>query len=267
MVSGLPLLYTPEERQRTSTYNEKQLTFLIEHLDDFSHKILSGSLTRNLYMLEHNDGYCVDSAMRSPEREKFMRFSRRPLPFPGFRIVVRAQHLAEMRPFIDASGAVDLRLLAGDAAIKGAYNSSRLYPEEIRKFLEDDRRAAPVDKVMSTRQMFNLIHEDRILYGFALPIEVTFIQTIPDDPFKEFVTLPVAGVPTQVDGFVACSKGPMGNAVIDAIDQLLENEARWQEYVAPLQPWLPADDFAAIRKPIIQQARSDNLLDPGRKLR
>jgi len=248
MVSGLPLLYTPEERERTATFNNRQLDYLIDHLGVFDHKILSGSLTRNLYMMEHYDGFCVESAMRSPDREKFMRFSSRPLPYPGFRVVVRSQHLAELAPYIDMSGAIDLKKLAGAAGIKGGFNSSRIYPDAIRNFIDSDRRAVPMEKIMSTRQMFNLIHEDRLLFGFALPIEVTFIQTIPDAPFKEFVTLPVAGAPDHVDGYVACSNGPIGSAAIKAIDQLLENEARWSEFVAPLQPWLPPDDFAAARR-------------------
>jgi len=47
---------------------------------------------------------------------------------------------------------------------------------------------------------------------------------------------------------ISPADSPIGSAAIKAIDQLLENEARWSEFVAPLQPWLPPDDFAAARK-------------------
>jgi len=237
---GLPLLYTPDERQRTETFNDTQVAYLIGHLGAFEHKIVPGNQKRNIYTMEHGDGFCVHSLIRSPEREQSLRFSKRPLPYPGFRLVLRARHLPDLAPFRNPSGAIDLKRLVG---IKGGYNASRPYPDAIRDFVG---RAA-MEPVQSTRQLFNLIREDRVLFGFASPIDVAVVRGIPGDPFRDLVTVPVADVPAIVNSYVACSNGPLGSQVIEAVDRLFDNQANWQDFIAPLQPLIPPEDFAAMR--------------------
>jgi len=43
---------------------------------------------------------------------------------------------------------------------------------------------------------------------------------------------------------IACSKGPIGQAVIKKIDALLRTPEGWSDYLAPLQHWLSPDEFA-----------------------
>ena len=246
-MQGMPLLYSADEKQGSESFNDQQVAWLIGHLGQFGHKIMAGNQKRNIYTMEHGDGFCVRSAIRTPERKKLVRFAKRPLHFPGFRLVVRADHAADLAPYLDKDGAVDLRALAADPHAKGGFTASRAYPAAIQGAIDSGERAAPMEPMLSTRQLFNLLHDGRVRFGFALPVDLAVVRGSPGDPFKDLVMLPIAGVPAFTDSYVACSNGPLGNAVIDAVDRLFDNEAGWLEFIAPLQPLVPAEDFAAMR--------------------
>jgi len=61
----------------------------------------------------------------------------------------------------------------------------------------------------------------------------------------EFASLPVKGGVSSIRGYIACSKGPLGRAVIEKIDEALADESRWTAFIEPLRRWFEPADFAA----------------------
>jgi len=62
------------------------------------------------------------------------------------------------------------------------------------------------------------------------------------------VALRIKGMDAPKPTHVACSNGPTGRAVIATIDSLMQDEARWQSFVAIGTNWEGAHILPALTK-------------------
>jgi len=54
-------------------------------------------------------------------------------------------------------------------------------------------------------------------------------------------------------GYIACSKGPVSEAVVAAVDAWLADDAHWAALMAPWARWLsPADFDAAVKSSVVR---------------
>ena len=225
-------------------WSEQQMRGLFPLLPGFEHRTLQGSLSRIWYEMAHRDGVCFNGAARTPERESMAVFSRRPIVVPAYRVIVRADALDRFRPSLGPDGGVDLERLAENGALTGGYVSGRAYFSVLNRFIGSDQGRARLESAVSTLQLFNLLHGKRLDYILSSPVEAPYYKArfhLPD----EFVSLPVEGGDPSVRGYVVCSKGPLGRAVIEKVDALLVDDRAWAAYLEPLRRWLEPADFAA----------------------
>lgn len=224
-------------------WSDAQLRDLFPKLPGFRHQLVEGSLARIWYEIEHHDGVCFDGAARNEEREKFAAFSHRPILVPPYGVIVRATEKDRFARFLDDAGALDLDRLGDASGLIGGYTASREHFPAINRFLQMDKGGPRMEKAVSPSQLFNLLHAGRVDFIFSEPVEAPYYKA----RFHlsgEFAVFPIAGNPLSIKGYLVCSKGPIGTAVIERIDALLDDDAEWAAYLEPLRRWMSPADFA-----------------------
>jgi len=244
MQADLPPQFILEGELAGQGWADRQMNDLFPLLPGFDHRLVQGSLSRIWYEMAHRDGVCFDGAARSVQRDAFALYSRRPIIAPTYRIIIRATDLARFRASFTAGGAIDLDRLAGQDGLTGGYTASRAHFPAIDRFIENEKRRVRLETAISPSQLFNLLHGKRLDFIIASPVETPYYKArfhLND----EFASLRVKDGPPSIRGYIACSKGPVGRALIKKIDGLLADESRWSAYMEPLRRWFEPADFAA----------------------
>ena len=197
---------------------------------------------RILHEIEYRDGVCGFGFVKTPKREQAMLFNARPMPVPGYGIIVREGRLGDFKPLLDKTGSIDLGLLR-EGALTGGFVTGRAYPKDLKDFLDYPRwRAAPVSEA-DTSSLFRQLAAGRVDFLLALRDETAFFaETIGG---ARLASLPIAGADPFAMAHIACSAGPVGQKAMAAIDAWLADDRHWAEFAAPWQRWLSPEDYAA----------------------
>ncbi len=224
-------------------WSDQQMHALIPLIPGFEHHILQGTLSRAWYEMAHRDGVCFNGAARNADRDNFAVFTHRPILVPPFSLIVRSTDMKRFQRFLDSESMVDLDRMIGEDGLTGGYTAAREHFPAINRFLQNPERRTPMEKAISTSQLFNLLHVGRLDFIFVEPVEAPYYRAR-FHIAEEFAILPIKGSPPSIRGYIACSKGPTGRAVVARIDALLRDDAQWQSYMEPLRRWMDPRDFA-----------------------
>ena len=230
---------TPGLSNDTNDFGTHYLSFLMRRLTGFDHKVLRGSIGRVWHEMETNRfGACVFNALKTPEREALAVFSRRPILTPAYRLYFAVARRPLLAPYFDAAGRVDLDRLV-TAPLQGGITASRAYNPTIDAFIEARRKSRPLDSVVSTRQVLNLLRAERLDFAFAAPVDLE-----PSDRTLQGVG--VFGAEAWNASYIACSRDKTGQAAIEAVDRLFEDQGSWAEFVEPMRMVLSPEDYAVV---------------------
>lgn len=224
-------------------WGDMQMRILFPLLPEYRHQVVTGSLSRIWYEMEHHDGICFDGAARNADRERFGVFTHRAILVPSYGVTVRATDLKRFEPLLEADGAIDLDRLSGRWELTGGYTVAREHFPAINHFLQNGQRGPTMDKAVSPSQLFNLLHAGRLDFIFSEPVESSYYKA----RFHlsgEFATFPIAGNPPSIKGYLVCSNGPVGRAAIARLNALLDEDGDWAAYLEPLRRWMTPQDFA-----------------------
>jgi len=230
---------TPDLSNDTNNFGNHYLSFLMGRLPAFDHHVMQGSFGRVWHeMQSKRAGACVFNAIKTPEREAVAVFSRRPLLWPAYRLYFSPPHRAAFTPYLDSEGRVDLGKLTA-APLHGAVTASRAYNSVIDGFINAHNKARPLDSLLSTRQILNLVRAEHLDFAFATLADI-------EQHDGSLDSLPIAGGDAWNPSYVACTRDKTGLAVIAAVDEVFEEQENWAEYVEPLRSVLPAADYAVV---------------------
>jgi uncharacterized protein (TIGR02285 family) len=221
----------------TNNFGDHYLSFLMGRLPGFEHRALQGSIGRVWHELQGDRvGACVFNALKTPERETVAVYSRRPLLTPAYRLYFPASQRGLLTPYLDSRGHVDLGKLAS-APLRGGITANRAYNPAIESFVAERRKTRPLDGLVSTRQLLNVLRAGRLDFSFATPVDI-------EPPGDGLDSVAIAGAEASNASFIACSKDKTGQAVIAAIDRLFEEQENWAEFIEPLSTVLSPEDYA-----------------------
>ncbi len=243
MRADLPPQWVFDGELANQGWGDVQMRNLFPLLPEYDHQLVEGSLSRIWYEIEHRDGVCFNGAVRNPERDNFAVFTHRAIIVPAYGVTIQANDSQRFERFLDADGAIDLDRLAEESALAGGYTAAREHFPAINRFLQDRRRGPRMEKMVAPSQLFNLLHAGRLDFIFSEPVEGPYYKArfhLSD----EFVTFPIKGNLTSLKGYVVCSKGPIGRAVVAELNRLLDQDGPWATYLEPLRRWMTPKDFA-----------------------
>lgn len=215
---------------------------LVRALPDFDWRVEVARPLRILHEIEHRDGVCAFGFAKTAKREQIMLFNARPMPMPGYGIIVRQDRMADFQPFLDKSGAIDLGLLR-DGPLVGGFVAGRMHPKDLRDFIEAPGHGAALVPEADTTSLFRRLAARRIDFLLASRDETAFFAQA--NGGAHLTSLPIAD--TQQFGLaqISCSTGPAGQKAMAAIDAWLADDRHWAEFAAPWQRWLSPADYAA----------------------
>jgi hypothetical protein len=220
MRADLPPQWILDGELADQGWGDVQMRGLFPQLPGYDHQVIQGSLSRIWYEIEHRDGVCFTGAARNAERETFAVFSHRAIVVPAYGVTVRAHDVARFARALDEDRVIDLDKLGEDDKLTGGYTASREHFPAI-----------------------NLLHAGRLDFIFAEPVEAPYYKAR-FHLSSEFITLPIKGNAPSIKGYVVCSNGPIGRALITQLDLLLDQDDAWARFLRPLRRWMTAKDFA-----------------------
>ena len=230
-------------------YLDQQLSVLQSKLAGFTHGVETAPLTRIWHELPRADGFCFLGASVTEERLRLGLFTRRGIETPIIELAVRAENAKRLQPYLNAQGEVKLDKLKFAFELEGAYTDTATYGETIDNFLHAKDRTLVMKRVVEIPHPLLLLQRDRTDFTFIWPEQLTYYKR---SNHSEFATtsFKIAGTSDAQPYFVACSRGPIGQKAVQAIDAALAEPANWHDFVAPLKSWFPEADYDRVDRAI-----------------
>lgn len=252
MLTGVPPKLIPDGPFRGTGYGEQQLALLTRHLPQFDHQLDSVTPARLWHEMREGPGVCSIDIADVPDREEWAVFTRHRTTIAGYRLLVLRERLPEFAEFRDATGRVDLDRLAASDRLRGVYVAGRHYTTQISSFTNNPARKIRLEAMSASTRIFEMIAGRRGDFSFAAVTEMNYFNALnaaaPADgkSWPPLAMLAIKGGDEQVHGHIACTRDALGKKVVEAVDRLLDDEARWGEFMAPERRWL--DDVPVARR-------------------
>jgi uncharacterized protein (TIGR02285 family) len=231
-------------------------------LPQFTHDTRLISLARLEQIFQQSEtGSCVLGALYSEERAQSRLFSVPMAVGPAVAVGYIAGKLTT-HPAMQPEGA-DIRMLALDKTIRGAFQPNRLYPDIITPLLLHPDSNLSSHAFTSEINAAGLLAGNRVDYVVEYPERMQYYnQLLPEAAALEHRAIVGANIASV--SYVTCSQDSIGRAAIEAIDQVLPLLWQSTEYLQAMQRWL--DDSARRRLSTdLQQLQQQALmqLKPG----
>lgn len=163
---------------------------------------------------------CHAGAARTPERERQAYFTNTWL-VPPPQLIVRQDRRAALP--LDARGAVDLRALLADDALRGVVPQGRSYGRALDGMLGAATAGAQLQRVFGGDYGSNLL--PMLVQGradYTLDYPNTLVALASQAPGEaQLAALPIQGASDPVVSGIACPRTPWGRAAIRLIDRAL----------------------------------------------
>jgi uncharacterized protein (TIGR02285 family) len=242
--SNIPPKHIHDGPLRGMGYGEQQMTLLAASLPQFQHRREQVTPARMWHEMKTGRGVCAIDIADLPEREAWAVFTRHTITLPSYQMLLLRERLPEFSDFRAADGSIDLDRLAASDRLTGIYVGARHYMPEISAFIGNGGRRTRMEPVRDSDRIFEMVSSRHADFSFAMPIEMNYAnalaaaQTIPSKkPPAALIMLPIKGATQPVLGHIACSRDPLGQQVVAAIDRLLDDEIVWSQFLAPLHRW------------------------------
>jgi uncharacterized protein (TIGR02285 family) len=218
---------------------DRQMPLLMATMPRFQHRIVKTSFARIFHDMGQQDGICTHLVLKNAERETFAVFTERPTRGYHYRLMMREEDLPKFAPFQSRDGQIDLTALSETTPLRGSYVAARALPDIISQALQSAKSAPEI--AQSPNQAVQLLRAGRVDFIIAQPVEIRFAARQTPTPMLD---VPLKGIPRFVSGYTACSDGPIGRAMIAAIDEAHRDQAQWETFIAPFKGVYSAEEIA-----------------------
>ncbi|WP_262691967.1 transporter substrate-binding domain-containing protein [Kordiimonas aestuarii] len=225
-------------------YQDEILSYFENRLTGFTIKRHQTALARVIASVRYGTAACAGALGRTPERERFMIFSRPILTSLPIRLVVGESDMARIDPYLDERGQISLATLARIDGMQGSAVKDRTYGAVLDPFVRRARERGLLHTAARPELAFLMLARGRVSYTFAYPDEVGYFMRLHagKDQMNSLVTLPIAEEAGLVTSYIGCSNDSAGRAVIKAVDDILtahgyEKTPPWQ---VPYLRWIDA---------------------------
>ncbi|MFJ4053573.1 TIGR02285 family protein [Pseudomonas sp. NPDC089743] len=223
LVRDLPPFTILEGAAKGQGAIDRMLALLIEQMPEYDHDIVRVTRARGIQMLQDPASFtCDPTLMWTPERAKFVHFSKPALGAMSGGLVVRKQAEPLLAPFLDGAQ-IDLKRLLSDKQLKLGLVAGRSYSTQIDAILH------PLpDSVLSrhygndaTANLLQMQRLGRLQLVLGYWPEVRYLIQQQGGSLDDYQFHPIQGVDRYQFLHVGCSDTPSGRAAIAHIDQLL----------------------------------------------
>lgn len=238
-------------------------------MPQYEHRILWGNLTRLMQLLSSGEKVVCSNLLRNAEREAALTISSHDrMILLVQELVVPRSRLPALAPYRKANGSVDLAHILRDAKLNGILPAGRSYGAILDPLLSRYRGNGKLESrhaqgnsiggilpmLSAGRGDFTIAYPAELIYELrhrqwlaAGGREETTAMNLPLESLG-FVTVPIAGMPEFVNGYVMGPKTAWGAKVIAEIDAVV---ARWRfhpDFVRSTLAWSEGDARRRLEK-------------------
>jgi uncharacterized protein (TIGR02285 family) len=197
--------------------------YLQQNLPQYRHEFEVASFARAYALMERGEPVCHPTTLKLPGREQSLLFSRPTLFLAAQQVLIRADRLQRVEPYLDAQERIDVRRLLADTQLVTAVSERRGYSPSINAALAGQGPQPHVLKAgVSFSAPFQQLQAGWIDYLFAYPVELGWYRHLHHgEPEVALRGLSIAGDAPFMLGYIACARGAWGERVIRDIDQQL----------------------------------------------
>lgn len=234
---------------------------LMAALPQFEHQTRLVSFGRiEPLFAQQQDTYCITGTLYSHEREAQRYFSLPMAIGTGYYISYLAD--SALARALDNATAVDLASLSGAGPWLGVYAPSRYYPDVVRQVLQQHASQWLSVDFTSSINPLALLQSGRADYVLEYPERIEFYnQSLSQRVAVKSIA--INGAASYSVSHVACNKTVLGQQVVAAIDEVLQQQWQQQSYADLIFYWLAADVKAMLMpkfREIQQQVAEKNRL-------
>jgi len=221
------------------------LDLLTRKLPDFDHEVQTVTFARREEEIRQGRPLCTPGIFKTPERELHWTFSIPALVHLDNRLVFLRSKAARLQ----GSAPADLDAVAGQLDLVAGVATGRSFAPTIDATLRK-RAAQPniVIRPMKSAQIYQLMVNGEIDYSISFPHEAAYFGRQAQLNQNEVLVRPIAGAPPFIFTYVACTKGPWGDAVIGRVNTILRAERSTAGYRSFSERWYRDDDKGLIKK-------------------
>lgn len=192
----------------------ESLWLLARHLPDIEMEYQLVNAPRLDRALSEGAPLCTSGSIRTTKRDQLAYFVPYLLVTP-MQLIVRA---GEQERFPLRNGKVLLPQLFADPQLRGAFSTSRIYPQPLAATLEQANRAGQLQALgVWTDQLLLMLSHDRFDYSFEFMAPVRAIARNPQLG-AALATLPLAEFDQMAESGLYCPRSAWGRAMAERLD-------------------------------------------------
>lgn len=222
LVRDLPPFTIFEGSAKGQGVVDQLLPLLIAQMPEYDHSIVRVNRARGLQMLQGPSFTCDPTLLWTPERARYVHFSRPSLGVLSSGLVVRKQDQALLEPYLDGQQ-VNLAQLLAKTQLKLGIVAERSYSVQV----DDILRQLP-DSALSrhygndaTASLLQMQQLGRLQLVLGYWPEVRYLIQQQEGMLGDYSFYPIAGVDRYQFLRIGCSDTPLGREAIAHIDRLL----------------------------------------------
>jgi len=231
-------------------YSDQIESYLINRMEDFDSQVLISPFKRTLRDMKKGLNACSVTLLKTPEREKFIIFSKPARLLLPNSLVVRKNDLPKFNDFKDKLGRVSLEKIIQSGGMRLGYSNGRSYTKPIDALLDKYKGSeSMIERVGNEgpKGLLRMLIKGNIDAMFAQPVESQFHGRaigVSDD----IAQLPISEIKDYTIGYIGCSKTPWGEAVIKKINTLLVKAVKRDDFRSFYEYFLDDDSKIRYRK-------------------
>jgi uncharacterized protein (TIGR02285 family) len=196
--------------------------------------------SRAMSMAQRGGAYCLISALQTPEREAFLRFTAPYGYLYPIGVVIRASDEVRFSPYLSKVGNFMLGEALKQAGIKMGVASSRSYGPKIDVLIKPlvssgSKNIQQAYQDESSKYLLAMLAGNRFDYMLAFPSEVEFYG----GPSNEFRFYPIEGNSELLPGRFSCTQSPETDRVFTEVSKLAPTKTSRAVFMTAYERWLP----------------------------
>nr|WP_256671399.1 TIGR02285 family protein [Pseudomonas sp. EMN2] len=251
LVRDLPPFTIFEGAEKGQGVVDLMLPKLIAQMPEYDHSIVRVNRARGIQMLMEPSFTCDPTLLWTPERARYVHFSKPSLGVLSSGLVVRKQDQALLEPFLDGQQ-VELKPLLEKTRLKLGIVAERSYSAQVDEMLRQlpDSAFSRHFGNEATASLLQMQQLGRLQLVLGYWPEVRYLIEQQGGSLDDYRFYPISGVNHYQFLHVGCSDTALGREAIAHIDQLLP-ALRRDTLPALYARWLDP----ALREDYLQQAR------------
>lgn len=248
LVLDFPPYHLVSGTQQGQGLRDKYLRNLQADLPQFTHNTEFASVARMSGLMQTNEPVCTISQLKTPEREAYALFSRKPyghqLPV---RLIAHPQTVTRT-PALQQEMVSLKRVLSSTALTIGLVEKRRFGPA-LDDLLEGDlgKKVIRFSSDTLLAAQIKLMEHGRFDLTLGYALEVEWLRQ--NDPqIKPVVYLPLIESDALIPLYVSCTRSETGEAVLAAINSLPKNTVAQQVLRREYEALLPKAERSRYRK-------------------